>query len=520
MPSIRMQLTSAYAGALIGTMVAFAAVLWGARRASGYRDLEVEVANRADQALAIIERAVESSEPVTVVSDTLIGPVVTPRLKASLEGVPDYVLVLDERGRTLYSSFAHRQLDAEDRFLLDSAAIRLTTAGGAAALVTLSRQQLLVVARAERDPVTAIAKVVAGVSTSYARLAPRELVGTMLVIAPFVLLLSVGGAYFIAGRALRPVEQIINEVEAITDGRSLHRRLPVDEGGDELARLNETLNAMMSRLENSFGALRRFTADASHELKTPLAVLRADVERAMHAHTTPGEQLVALEEALQETTRIADLVESLLTLARADEGRFDLHREPVPLLPLARDVYETALILGEDAGLTVTMPLAEDATVLGDRTRLRQLFLNLVTNAIKYTPRGGRVELLLSRRLDAVTFSVRDTGIGISAADLPYVFERFWRADRVRSRRVPSGDGASIVERGGFGLGLAISQYIAQAHGGTLTAQSRLGRGSTFTATLPLAEPAQAATVDSADGREPRGDGRPDRSDDLSRAAS
>ena len=144
-----------------------------------------------------------------------------------------------------------------------------------------------------------------------------------------------------------------------------------------------------------------------------------------------------------------------------------------------RDVYETALILGEDAGLTVSMPVLEDGVGRSaTRTRLRQLFLNLVTNAIKYTPRGGRVELSLSQRVgDEIAFTVRDTGIGISAADLPHVFERFWRADRARSR---------TSERGGFGLGLAISQWIAQAHGGRITVQSRLGRGSVFTVTLPL----------------------------------
>ena len=124
------------------------------------------------------------------------------------------------------------------------------------------------------------------------------------------------------------------------------------------------------------------------------------------------------------------------------------------------------------------MPTVENAVVLGDRLRLRQLFLNLVTNAIKYTSRGGAVELTLKRRDGEVQFAVKDTGIGIAAADLPYVFERFWRADRARSR---------LSERGGFGLGLAISQWIAQAHGGTLTVQSRLHRGSTFTVSLPIA---------------------------------
>jgi signal transduction histidine kinase len=175
---------------------------------------------------------------------------------------------------------------------------------------------------------------------------------------------------------------------------------------------------------------------------------------------------------------MADLVDSLLTLARADEGRFDLYREPVELGPLMREVVETARLLGEEAGLTIDAPLLENAEVLGDLTRLRQLYLNLVTNAIKYTARGGRVEITLTRGDADVTFAVKDTGIGIAAADVPYIFERFWRADRVRSR---------ASERGGFGLGLAICQWIAQAHGGSLTVQSRLGRGSTFTVLLPLA---------------------------------
>jgi len=284
-------------------------------------------------------------------------------------------------------------------------------------------------------------------------------------------------AFLITGRALAPVDEIIREVSALTDGRSLHRRLPQAEGDDELARLSATLNAMIARLEQSFSGLRRFTADASHELKTPLTVLRADIERAMSAGPRSTEGLVALEEALQETARMADLVESLLTLARADEGRFDLHREPVDLVPLVLDVAETAQILGEHAGLRVSVHAPEEVSVLGDPLRLRQLFLNLVTNAVKYTRRGGRVDLTLTPRGESVEFAVSDTGVGIAGADLPYVFDRFWRADRARSRQ---------SDRGGVGLGLSISQWIAHAHGGSITVASRLGRGSTFTVSLPL----------------------------------
>jgi two-component system, OmpR family, sensor kinase len=252
---------------------------------------------------------------------------------------------------------------------------------------------------------------------------------------------------------------------------------------------------MIGRLQTSFGALRRFTADASHELKTPLTVIRADVERAMHPSAGSHERMQALEEAMQEIARMSDLVDSLLTLARADEGRFDLHREALRLEPVVRDVFETALILGEDAGVTVSLPLIEDAVVLGDATRLRQLFLNLITNAIKYTPRGGHVEMTLSlRNNNEVGFAVRDTGVGIAAADLPHVFDRFWRADRVRSRRIAV-EGSGAAQGGGFGLGLAIAQWIAQAHGGSLTAQSRLGRGSIFTVLLPISTADSAAKV-------------------------
>jgi signal transduction histidine kinase len=194
--------------------------------------------------------------------------------------------------------------------------------------------------------------------------------------------------------------------------------------------------------------------------------------------TTPKgslEQAVALEEALQQVSRMTGLVESLLTLARADEGRFALVREPVPLEPLLREVAETALILGEDAGITVLLPIVQPGVVVGDAERLRQLLLNLATNAIKYTPRGGTVELSLEIRHDEAIITVKDNGIGIAAADLPFIFDRFWRVDHARSRS----------EGSGVGLGLAISQWIAQAHDGRIDVTSRLGRGSTFTVVLP-----------------------------------
>ena len=328
-----------------------------------------------------------------------------------------------------------------------------------------AQEQLLLVAREIVTPTSKLGKVIVGVSTRGATDLPRAYIFAF-GFAGLVVLLAGWGAWATLGITSQRIGKIAHDVAAISDGRSLHRRLNIENAGEEFEQLVATLNAMIERLETSFLGLRRFTADASHELKTPLAVLRADVERAM-SEPSQADRMIALEEALHETTRMADLVESLLTLARADEGRFDIHREPVELKPLVDDVYETALILGEGAGVAVNLQFTADVTIMGDRTRLRQLFLNLVTNAIKYTPAGGKVDIGLGVHPDNVTFAVRDTGIGIAAADVPYIFERFWRADRVRSR---------MSERGGFGLGLAISQWIAQAHGGALTASSRLGK--------------------------------------------
>ena len=475
MATIRSRVTAAYALALFGTMLAFAGALWTARRASALLDLQTRVQTWTNIAHLVLTQAGTQINPVVVdTTGAQREPELRPPLRARLDAIPEYLVVADS-SRALYMSVAVRRLPADDLDELLAAVMRVPE--DSVAIVRLSTDKLLLVARFEDGEAGPVRRVVAGSSVASVDFIGSEQFGVFLLIAPLVVLLSVIVAHLITGRALRPVDEIIGEVSALTDGRSLHRRLPQAEGDDELARLSATLNAMIARLEQSFSGLRRFTADASHELKTPLTVLRADIERAMSSGPRSTEGLVALEEALQETARMADLVESLLTLARADEGRFDLHREPVALGPLVIDVAETAQFLGEEAGLKVSVTPLEDSTVLGDALRLRQLFLNLVTNAVKYTARGGRVDLSLVRRGDLVEFAVRDTGFGIAGADLPYVFDRFWRADRARSR---------TSERGGVGLGLAIAQYIAHAHGGSITVASRLGRGSTFTVSIPL----------------------------------
>ena len=496
--STRARLAAAYAGLLFATLVAFCAAVYFARRASTNQELGLRAGRSAEQVLLAMASTQLSGKPVTTRDSVLVpredgvdsvwaysvSPL--PQMRAVLETRPGFFLVLGERSKLLYSSFAMRQLPDADQAEINRAGLALQAGREAALVPLIGDDRMLLVARTDSAMQPNVSRVIAGMLTSEAEVAPQLLLGTMFLLAPLMLLISVAVAYVLAGHTFKPVDRLIREVEAITDGRSLHRRVPTDEADEELGRLADTLNRMISRLQTSFGALRRFTADASHELKTPLTVVRADVERAMHPSISRDERMQALEEAMQEVARMSDLVDSLLTLARADEGRFDLHREPITMEPLVRDVYETALILGEDAGVTVSLPLVEDAVIQGDSARLRQLFLNLITNAIKYTPRGGHVEITLSlRNNNEIAFTVRDNGVGIAAADLPHIFDRFWRADKVRSRRPTESRGA--LERGGFGLGLAIAQWIAQAHGGTLTAQSRLGRGSTFSVHLPVA---------------------------------
>jgi len=206
-------------------------------------------------------------------------------------------------------------------------------------------------------------------------------------------------------------------------------------------------------------------------------VLRSGVERALTTPGLPRETLEALEETLQEVKRMTELVDALLTLARADEGRAPLHREPVDLRTIVLEVQETGELLAEQAGVTMNVSTPPDPVVVPvDQSRVRQLVLNLLTNAVKYTPRGGSVSVDLAQDDGRVVIAVTDTGVGIALGDLPHIFDRFWRADSARTR---------TGERPGAGLGLAICKWIAEAHGGTIEVHSRPGRGSRFTVTLP-----------------------------------
>ncbi len=480
MTTIRRRLTLWYTVALAVTVLAFGTALYLERRQSGIKELDQRIGLEADLAHRWLSESYKVLGRIVTSSGT--SAALDPGISAYLESVRDYLVVADTAGQVLALSEVTRALPAD---ALEHLAAPLSQPGLRRHTGTLSLGSLTGTARFLAVPVHDAGPHIRGLlvatPTDQAAFGPADLLRSMLLISPIILVGAGLVGYWLAETSLRPVETIMDEVEAISDGRSLHRRLAVPISGDEMARLALTVNGMLARLEQSFGSLHRFTADASHELKTPLMVLRAGVERALVHPGTPPEILQSLDETLAQINQMTEMVESLLTLARADEGRAPLAVEECDLREMVVDVAETAGMLGEGVGVTEAHTVPDHPVRLAvDRGRIREMLLNMVTNAIKYTPQGGRIALSLEEEDDAVTLSVRDTGIGIAAGDLPYIFERFWRADPARSR---------TGERPGVGLGLAITKWIAEAHGGSITVQSRPGRGSMFTVRLPKARP-------------------------------
>ncbi len=477
MTTIRRRLTFWYTVALALTILAFGTLLYLERRQSSLRELDHRLLLEADLA----DRWLSESFTVLgrIVTTTAGGrPALDPGISAYLEALGDYLIVADTTGQILALSDPARELRAADLQRLTSVldSLRLPKQAGNLDLgPPLGTQRYLAVRVEKAGP--EVGAVMVATSLRQVAFGPTALLRSMLLIAPIILLGAVLVGYWLAGTSLRPVQGIMDEVDAISDGRSLHRRLAVPISGDEMARLAVTVNGMLARLELSFASLHRFTADASHELKTPLMVLRAGVERALIHPGVPSEILQSLDETLAQINQMSEMVENLLTLARADEGRAPLAVEESDLREVLGDVAETAGMLGESAGISVTTDMPNGPVRLAvDRHRIREMLLNLVTNAIKYTPQQGSVALTLGEDNGAVVVTVRDTGIGIAPGDLPHIFERFWRADPARSR---TGD------RPGTGLGLAITKWIAEAHGGSITVHSRPGRGTMFVVRLP-----------------------------------
>lgn len=308
----------------------------------------------------------------------------------------------------------------------------------------------------------------------------RTLSLVFLLGIPGAIVLAVAGGYFLAGRVLAPVSAITAAAREITAER-LSARLPVENPDDEFGRLAAVFNETFARLEASFEMLRRFTADASHELRTPLTAIRSVGETALQGEPDRRGYREVIGSMLEEADRLAQLVESLLSLSRADAGSVELKKEEVSLAALAREVVECLNVLAEEKQESLALVVNENATVVADRATLRQAVLNILDNAIKFTPSGGAVQVVVGRRgAGDALLEIRDSGPGIPAEHRPRVFDRFYRVDTGRSR-----------EAGGTGLGLAIARWTVAVNSGRIELESEEGRGSIFRIVLPATAPQQ-----------------------------
>ncbi len=307
----------------------------------------------------------------------------------------------------------------------------------------------------------------------------------MAAVFPLGLLLAGGGGWLLARRALRPVDRMTQAVRRITS-EHLQERLPETGTGDELDRLAGTLNEMLARLEDSFHQIRQFSADASHELQTPLTILRGEIEVALRSARSPQEYQQVLHSCLEEIERISRLVSGLLLLARADAGVLRLDLQPVDLTELTLEVAGRLQRLAAEKSVALQCNLTTPVFILADKEHLQRLLLNLIDNAIKYTQAGGSVTLSLYADDNQVRLSVADTGIGLSPAEQEQIFTRFFRSAEAKS------------QGGGAGLGLCIAQSIAAAHDGTIELASTPGQGSIFSLVLPASCP---LATDSAEDR-------------------
>jgi len=295
-----------------------------------------------------------------------------------------------------------------------------------------------------------------------------------LILVPIVIFLSGLLGWFLAGKALDPVNSVAETAQRITHS-NLDMQIPLRQAGDELDRLIEAFNHMMTRLDRSFEQIRQFSTDVSHELRTPLTVVRGQLEVALFTAQTVEQYRDAMAEALEGVDRLSNIVRALLMLSQAESGQLVLQKTHLDLAGLARDLVEEHQIPAEAQGVRLSADLPERCMIFADRTQIERLLSNLLGNAIKYTPSGGAVQVSLLNQGDQVTLLVEDTGVGIAPDHLPHIFDRFYR--------VPSADPEK-----GLGLGLSFVAWIVKAHGGTTEVQSELDKGTRFIVTLPAGQ--------------------------------
>ena len=462
--SIRTRLTLWYGGLLLGILIVISVL--------GYSVLRFGLVQDLDASLLTVAQVLRGASMSTE------GPGSEAEVETILRellGADFYDKVfrfLDPQGRP-----APRPSQPPSRALLLSPLARANAILGRETFETVKVDgsddvRLLTVPIVRDGRVTQIVQV--GMSLRRAGAALRRYVHALVVLIPLGVALATMGGAVIARSALRPVDEMARAARRIT-AEDLGQRISLRGTGDELDRLAETLNGMLGRLAATFTEMRRFAADAAHELRTPLTALKGGIEVSLRAARSASEYREVLTSSLEDVERLIRLAEDLLLLSRSTVGP-ETPRERVELEPFALEVFDVGVRLAQGTGVSVRLNDVTPATVRGDALALRRAALNLIENAVKYTPAGGKVELSLTTDGGHASLAVQDTGIGIAPADADRIFEPFVRLDAARAR-----------ETGGTGLGLAIARAIVVAHGGTLTLESRPGAGSRFVVRLPLA---------------------------------
>ncbi len=389
------------------------------------------------------------------------------------------VRVLDARGRVLGETPAFSMVQ------VPTASVTRPLEGQPwqGTVLSTNDQEVRLYSRTLSEQGRKVAVIQVGESLSGLHTLLHALVGVLLVVGMLVLLICAAGSYWLAARSFAPIRRLAETARHIK-ADDLHQRVPVPQAHDELQYLALTLNDMLDSLDQAFSRQRRFVADASHELRTPVAVIRNKAGITLLGTPTLSEATSVLHEIRGETERLSHLISDLLTLARGDEGQALFECEQVQFDVLVETVVAITEVLATERGIHLEVQVREPITLQGDEARLIQVVMNLLENAIRYTHTGGKVYVMLEKLPSSVRLTVRDTGVGIAPEHLPHIFERFYRADPSRKQ----------IEGNGSGLGLAIVEWIVLAHHGSVDVTSQVGQGSCFTITLPLASPSHSQT--------------------------
>ncbi len=458
--SIGLRLAAWYSVVFAGGLAVFSLAVWFAMRAAVYHAVDDELRDRVQGVRAFMDRQI-SSLSIPEIRDEF-------REHSVLGPGGDLFQVCDTQGQWLYRSESLESANVSIDKPSDLAKPRFVTAQVAGRPLRFYSERILV----NGQPYTV--QVAAPMHEAFEAI---EAFGLILVLmVPLLLIGATAGGYWISKRALDPVDEISRAAQRISI-ENLADRLHVPGTGDQLQRLTETLNQMFARLEASVRRIKQFTADASHELRAPIALIRTTAEVAVQKRNRQAiEYLEALDDILEESERTSQIVDSLMLLARADAGKEIIERGVVDASSISHAAVEQGEKLARIRGLQFSSSIPDAPIwVYADAEALRRALLILIDNAAKYTPEGGSVRVNLSANDGFAKLNVSDTGIGIAPADLPHIFDRFWRADKARSR-----------SQGGAGLGLSIAKWIAETHAGSITVQSDIGKGSVFSLQIPL----------------------------------